>query len=123
MRHNFKKLAIWKRARKFVSLIYKLTDKLPSSERFGLIDQMRRAAVSIPSNIAEGCGRSTDKDLCRFLYIANGSLCELETQLYLLSDLNYVKAEDLKEIALELVEIRKMLQSFILTLSSSKSKA
>lgn len=84
MQHNFKNLEIWKKSRALAKDIYILTSELPESEKYGLINQMRWAAVSVPSNIAEGCGRSTDKYFARFLGIAIGSISELETQLYLL---------------------------------------
>ena len=81
--HNFKELKIWQKGRELVSEIYTLTKSLPKDEQYGLISQMRRAAISIPSNIAEGSGKGSDKEFCRFLDITNGSACELETQIYL----------------------------------------
>ena len=83
MRHNFKALEIWKRSRKLVKNTYLTTKTFPSEEKFGLVSQINRSAVSIPSNIAEGCGRGTDAQLVHFLDIAIGSNCELETQFYL----------------------------------------
>ena len=81
---NHKDLDVWKKSMDLVELIYGLTSQFPSDERFGLVSQMRRAAVSIPSNISEGAARKGDKELIQFLMIAIGSLSELETQ-YLLS--------------------------------------
>ncbi len=74
MKHNFKNLGVWKRGKKLVKTIYNLTRSFPEEEKYGLVSQMRRCAVSIPSNIAEGCGRDTDKDLARFLHIGIGSI-------------------------------------------------
>lgn len=81
-----------------VQAIYQVTKAFPSEERFGLTDQMRRAAVSIPSNIAEGAGRNGNKEFLRFLFIARGSLAELETQLLIARDLDYIgKIEDIQK--------------------------
>ncbi|MEO0469437.1 MAG: four helix bundle protein [Bacteroidota bacterium] len=110
---NFKNLEIWKRSRKLVRDIYLLTDLLPEHEKFGLVSQMRRAAISVPSNIAEGCGRRHEKDLIRFLGISIASLCELETQLYLVIDLDFVDESSMTNELNEIVEIRKMISGFI----------
>lgn len=88
------KLEAWKRSRELVLNIYTLTQNFPKEEIFGLTSQMRRAAVSIPSNIAEGAARTGDKEFAQFLNIARGSLSELETQLLILSDLGYIKNND-----------------------------
>ena len=82
MKHNFKALEIWKRSRKLVQNVYLITKTFPSEEKFSLVSQMNRSAISIPSNIAVGCGRGTDAQLVHFLDIAIGSNCELETQFY-----------------------------------------
>jgi len=102
-----KNLEVWKRSIDFVLKIYELTESLPSDEKFGLTSQLRRAAVSIPSNIAEGAGRSSTKEFIRFLDISNGSLSELETQLIIIHKLNYADTQHLIEN--ELTVIRKML--------------
>lgn len=109
---NFKNLSIWQRSRRFVKTIYLGTNDFPKDEMFGLTSQMRRAAISIPSNIAEGSGRRTNKDLSRFLDIAVGSTCEIETQLYLAFDLEYMSKEEAKILVDEIVEIRKMIIGF-----------
>ncbi len=102
--HN---LEVWKRAIKFVTDIYKITDKFPENEVYGLSQQMRKSAVSIPSNIAEGAGRNSTREFLKFLSIAQGSISELETQLIIANNLGYIKGI---EIALkELDEISKML--------------
>jgi four helix bundle protein len=88
--HNFKELIVWQKSRTLVKEIYLTTTNLPVNEQFGLSSQMRRAVYSIPSNIAEGAGRGSYKDFARFLDMANGSCFELETQLFLCLDLNYI---------------------------------
>ena len=102
MAHKFKELQIWKRSRLFCSLIYKLTAQFPDSEKFGLVNQLRRASVSIPSNIAEGTSRKSNKDFARFLQIALGSAYEIETQLLIASDLGFVANKELKNTLTEL---------------------
>lgn len=95
MKHNFRELTIWKEAMEVVKLVYELTSKLPDSEKFGLISQMQRSAVSIPSNIAEGSGRVSDKELMYFLNVAISSSYELETQILLLEELYGIQNENL----------------------------
>ena len=89
-KYSFEKLAAWRRARKLNSDIYKITGTFPSTERFGLTSQSRRAFVSISSNIAEGSGRTTNKDQAHFYRIAYGSLMEVLSQLYLCLDLGFL---------------------------------
>jgi four helix bundle protein len=103
-------LKIWQKSMAIVLDIYRLTKSFPSEEKFGLVSQMRRAAVSVPSNIAEGNGRKSDKEFQQFLIIARGSLCELETQIIISKNLGFV-SEDM--IILEkLSELHKMLHVF-----------
>lgn len=83
---EYSKLEVWLEARKLVNLLYDFSKLFPKEELFGLTNQMRRAAISIPSNIAEGCGRQTSKETIHFLHISRGSLFELETQFYLAFD-------------------------------------
>lgn len=106
-----KKLDVWNLAMEFVTEIYRMTKKLPGDERFGLCDQMRRAAVSIPSNIAEGASRQTDKEFVQFLYIALGSAGEIETQLLISKNLEYIKSIDLEYTKLQ--SIKRMLKALI----------
>ena len=113
---NFINLEIWKRSRILVKKIYNLTNELPKEEQYGLINQIQRAAVSVPSNIAEGCGRKYKKELVRFLHFSIGSLCEVETQLYLIMDLEYANKEYVMKLINEVIEIRKMIQGFIRSL-------
>lgn len=110
--HNYNELLVWKKARLLVKEVYLLTNDFPTEEKFGLISQMRRAAVSIPSNIAEGSGRSSDKDFANFLSIALGSSFELETQIWLSMDLGFHEEKGLKELILVTKEVQKMIYSF-----------
>jgi four helix bundle protein len=105
----FSNLQIWKRSRGLVKLVYTLSACFPKEEMYGLTAQIRKAAVSVPSNIAEGCGRNSPKELHRFLDIAQGSLCEVETQLYLAADLQFVTEDAIDPIIEELKQIQKMI--------------
>jgi len=113
MIQSHKDLIVWQKSMDLVELIYKLTHKLPSSEQFGLISQMRRAAVSGPSNIAEGYGRQSKGSYAQFLSIARGSLLELETQTELCIRLNYIQKIDSENIQSSITEISKMLSALI----------
>ena len=108
---DFRKPETWRRPRKLTVTIYRLTTKFPTAERYGLTAQMRRAAVSVAANLAEGCGRMGDVELRRFVRIGLGSLAELECELLLASDLKFVEPNACTEIAGEICEIRRMLQS------------
>ncbi len=107
--HYFNKLEVWQRARKLCKSVYNITENYPTSERFGLTSQIQRAAVSIASNIAEGAGRLSKKEFLHFLSISNGSAYELETQVYISKDLEYISEEKEKELVEELHIIQKML--------------
>ena len=110
---NFKELIVWQKSMKLAAEVYRLTKKLPKDELFGLTNQLRRAAVSIPSNIAEGNGRDSTKEYLRFLYIARGSRAEVETQLLLCVKLGYLQESEI-ELALGLcTEVSKMLNTVI----------
>ena len=95
---SYRDLLAWQKAMLFVEHVYRLTSSFPSEERYGLTSQVRRAAVSVPSNIAEGQGRRSDKELARFLGIAQGSLCEVETQLLIGQRLDYIDEGQITEI-------------------------
>ncbi|WP_445452294.1 four helix bundle protein [Flavobacterium sp. 25HG05S-40] len=110
--HQFKELEIWKRSRLFCSQIYAITSKFPNDEKFGLTNQLRRASVSIPSNIAEGSSRNSNNDFARFLEIAIGSAYEIETQLLIALDLGFIKTDELEKSIIELNEIIKMISRF-----------
>ena len=105
--HRFKDLEVWKKSRLFCSSIYEITSKFPKSEKFGLTNQLRRASVSLPSNIAEGSSRQSNKYFSRFLQIALGSAYEIETQLLIAFDLNFVNKEELDMLLNELSSIVK----------------
>ena len=117
--HRFKDLEVWKLSRVFCKDIYLTTIKFPDSERFGLTNQLRRASVSIASNIAEGSSRSSNKDFSRFLEIAIGSAYEIETQLLISSDLDFLNNEDLELLITKVDIIVRMIVRFRLTLSSN----
>ncbi|MDN3672523.1 four helix bundle protein [Flavobacterium branchiarum] len=110
--HRFKDLEIWKLSRKFCSDIYTITSNFPEVEKFGLTNQLRRASVSVPSNIAEGCSRSSNKDFSRFLEISIGSIYEIETQLLIAFDLGYIELIKLEELCFKLDKIVKMTSKF-----------
>jgi four helix bundle protein len=110
--HNFKELKIWQMSRGFVKDIYNVTRNLPHEELFILTSQMRRAAISIPSNISEGAGRNSDKEFVRFIDIALGSSFELETQLFLCFDQNYLAEIELNSVLDNVQKIQKMLYNF-----------
>ena len=110
---DYSKLEVWAEARKLTNVIYEISKTFPKDEIFGLTNQMRRCAVSIPSNIAEGCGRQTTKDTMHFLHIARGSLFEVETQCYLAFDQKYLSEEEFISI-FELVQsCKRLLNGFI----------
>ena len=107
--HQFKELKVWQKGREFVKEIYLATHKFPQEELFGITSQMRRGAVSIPANIAEGCGRNSDSELSRFLDIANGSAFELETLIILSFDLEYFTKKEFDFFDAKINEIQKMI--------------
>ncbi|MFC0877558.1 four helix bundle protein [Saccharicrinis sp. FJH2] len=116
--HNFKELKIWQKSKELVVEIYRLTQNFPSSEQFGIISQIQQAAVSIPSNIAEGSGRNSKKDFIRFLDIAKSSSFELETQIIIATDLGYINNEVSANIIKTINEIQKMIFGFQKSLDS-----
>ncbi len=107
--HDYEKLVVWQKAMDLVSLVYRVTRTFPRDEQFGLTSQMRRAAVSVPSNIAEGCRRSTKKDFAHFLLIALGSASELDIQLKLAKRLGFANEADYNEADGPIHEILRML--------------
>ena len=106
---TFEKLQVWQKARLLVKEVYKLIDKFPNSEKYALANQLGRAVVSVPSNIAEGCGRPSLRERTHFYEIAYGSLMESYTQLTLASDLGFITEENLQEIKPLFEEISRML--------------
>jgi four helix bundle protein len=114
---DFRKLSVWTKSHKLTLEVYKLTDFFPTKEEYGLKSQLRRAVVSIPTNIAEGCGRGSDVDFKRFLQIAFGSANEVEYLILLSKDLSYISEKIYVEIISELEEIKKMLSTLIKKIS------
>ncbi len=114
--HNFRELQIWKESMAFVKSVYVLTKAMNVDEKFGLISQMNRCAVSIPSNIAEGSGRSSDKEFIRFLDIAISSSYELETQLILVGEIYETPIESIVD---QLTIIQKKIEAFKRTLNTN----
>ncbi|MBQ2291064.1 MAG: four helix bundle protein [Paludibacteraceae bacterium] len=110
--HNYNNLQIWQQAMDLVEEIYKLTASFPIEEKFSLVSQMTRAAVSIPSNIAEGAGRNTDKDFAHFISIAIGSLYELNTQIVLSERLGYINQSQSQELQKKLDNLQRKSVSF-----------
>tara|TARA_R110000868_G_C10426759_1_gene723891 strand:- start:117 stop:464 length:348 start_codon:yes stop_codon:yes gene_type:complete len=108
---DYKDLDIWVQARVLVKTVYVLTKFFPKDEQFSLTSQVRRCVISVPSNIAEGCGRQSNKETIHFLHIARGSLYELETQLILAGDLNYIS--DIDNVLKEIERVKKLLNGFI----------
>lgn len=121
MLKNYKELKVWQKAYQLCLDLYKITAAFPNDEKFGLTSQIRRAVVSIPSNIAEGYGRKTTTDYLRFLYIAYGSTCELETQVMLSKDLDYMDSKPVKSILGKTNEVERMLKSLIKSLENKHS--
>lgn len=111
--HDYKKLRVWNASMELAKETYQLTDSFPRLEIFGLTNQLRRCSVSIPSNIAEGSGRSTTKDFKYFLHIAYGSTCELETQLILAKELSYQNESDSIRLLAKENDVQKMLFGLI----------
>jgi len=106
MKHNFKELLVWKKSIDLVKSTYQITAMLPSDERFGLISQMNRSSISISSNIAEGSGRTSDKEFVHFLNIAISSSYELETQLIIINELFSM---DVESVIVQISEVQKMI--------------
>ncbi len=117
--HNYKELTVWQRSVEIAISVYKVTQNYPKHELYGLTSQIRRCAVSISSNIAEGTGRNSDNDFSRFLNISYGSSFELETQLIISKELNYLDDSSFNKLHDDLTEIQKMLYSFIKKLTEN----
>lgn len=111
--NNFRELKVWQKAMNLVTNIYTNTSKFPQNEQFGLTSQIRRSSVSILSNIAEGFGRNTKNEFNRFLRISIGSLFELQTQLEISKNVNFITSEKFDNLLSESIEIEKMLKAFI----------
>lgn len=112
MHHNFRELEVWKESKDLSIRVYKLTRSFPNSEMYGITSQINRSAVSIPSNIAEGAGRNSNKDFSRFINIALGSAFELETQLIISFELGFIKINEYENSIKEIHIIQKKLVNF-----------
>lgn len=117
---SYRDLEVWRRSKAFVVEIYRVTKNFPPEERYGLIDQMRRAAVSIPSNIAEGHIKGSDKAFAFHLNVALGSAAELDTQLEIALDVDYLQSEMYQKLATELQEVMKMLRGLLKVVVGSR---
>lgn len=113
---DFRDLKVWEKAHQLAVDLYASTQLFPREEIYGLTSQLRRSAISVPSNIAEGCGRDGDRDLARFLQIAMGSASELEYQLLLAHDLGFMEKTNHEQFSDRIREIKRMLASFLQTL-------
>ena len=121
MLKSYKDLKVWQKSYNLCLDIYRTTKEFPKEELYGLSSQIRRSAVSIPSNVAEGYGRKTTADYMRSLYIAYGSNCELETQILLAGDLKYVEKGKLNKLKNDIAEVERMLMALIKSLSAKNS--
>jgi four helix bundle protein len=119
---GYRNLEVWQKATDLVVLCYHLTDRFPKSEEFGLRSQMRRSATSIPSNIAEGQGRSTTGEYLHHLSIAHGSLMELETHVHIAERLGYLPAPDAQRVNEEAAQIGRMLNALIRRLREKRAQ-
>ena len=115
---DFRKLQVWEKAHQLALTLYQVTASFPRDETYGLASQIRRAASSIPSNIAEGCGRDGDAELARFCIIARGSASELEYQLLLARDLKLLQTHDYEQLSQQTIEIKRMLTVFVQKLTA-----
>ena len=118
MLKNYKELRVWQKSYELCLKIYGIAPKFPTEEKYGLTSQIKRSAVSIPSNIAEGYGRKTTADYIRMLYIAYGSVCELETQILLAGDLDFIEKRQEDAILSDIAEIERMLKALIKSLEN-----
>jgi four helix bundle protein len=117
---GYEKLNVWQESMNLVTQIYKIVKKLPKEEMYSLSDQIRRSAVSIPSNIAEGSSRNSKKEFIQFLYVSLGSLCELETQLKICINIGYL--QNIENIFLQTEKIKKMINALISSLKKDAVK-
>lgn len=110
---GFKELLVWRKAHEMTMAVYLVTKAFPGEERYGLTSQLRRSASSIPSNIAEGCGRRSDREMARFLQIARGSASEVEYQVLLARDLHYLREQEFRRLSFQADELQRMLTALI----------
>lgn len=117
--HNYKELRVWQESIKLATEVYRCTESFPKEEKYGLISQIQRSVVSVASNIAEGGGRNGGAEFKMFLGYAAGSACELETQIIIAKELNYLSEEKSGTLILKVTEVQKMLFGLIKSLSKS----
>jgi four helix bundle protein len=117
---DFRQLKVWEKSHQLALAIYKITKEFPKEELYGLTSQIRRASMSIPTNIAEGCGRHTDADFARFLQMAMGSASETEYQLILAHDLDFLSNDSYEQLRNEAEEVKRMLASLLKTLRTNR---
>jgi four helix bundle protein len=117
---DFTKLLVWQKAHQLTLVVYNSTHSFPKDELYGLTSQMRRSAASVPTNIAEGCGRGTDGELKQFLQIALGSASELQYQFILAHDLHYLHDDQFNILSHHIVEVKQMLTAFIQKLKADR---
>ena len=117
---DFRQLKVWERSHQLALAIYKATKEFPKEELYGLTSQIRRSSMSIPTNIAEGCGRNTDADFARFLQIAMGSASETEYQLILARDLEFLPKDAYEKLHNDVEEVKRMLASLLKTLRADR---
>jgi four helix bundle protein len=120
---DYRKFTVWQKSHQLTLDVYKAVRNFPKEELFGLTSQMKRSASSIPTNIAEGCGRNTDKDFARFLIISFGSSNELEYQIILSIDLNFISLQDGQILLLQVEEVKKMLNALIIKINNTSLTA
>ena len=118
LRLPFQKLKVWQKGMELAQRVYEASNKLPKEELYGLISQLRRSAVSVPSNLAEGSQRTSDKDFANFVLIAKGSLAELETQILLSEQLHYLSKSQAAPLINLIQELQKMLRALHETLTA-----
>jgi len=117
MVESYKDLQVWQKSMELVKRIYRLTQHFPKEELYGLTSQLRRSAVSIPSNLAEGSSKRSTKEFMRFINISYGSLCELETQILIACDLEYIESQTKNECCEKISEIGRMLNGLLRALN------
>ncbi len=117
---DFRQLKVWEKSHQLALAIYKATKDFPKEELYGLTSQIRRASMSVPTNIAEGCGRNTDADFARFLQMAMGSASETEYQLILARDLGFIPDDHYEKLQIDVEEVKRMLASLLKTLRADR---
>jgi len=117
---DFRQLKVWEKSHLLALAIYKITKEFPKEKLYGLTSQIRRASMSIPTNIAEGCGRNTDADFARFLQMSMGSASETEYQLILARDLKFLAKDSYEKLHTDVEEVKRMLASLLKTLRADR---